>query len=323
MKELKNSEKISSIDNKTYVTVIGGSNIDIQGFPKNKLLMNNSNPGEINISLGGVGRNIAENICRLGISTKLISALGNDTYGNLILSKCKEYGIDMDNCFISNNLPTSIYLAILNEEKDMQLAISHMDIIENIDIDYILAKDNLLKNSTVIVVDTNCTEEVLNYITTNYNHLPIFVDAISVAKCKNIKNILGRFHTVKVNKYEAQTLSGLSINSEDDLIKCSNYFLDKGTKNIFITLGKDGVFCANLNEKYRLKSPEIKVLNATGAGDSFTASLVYCYINKFNLIESAKFSMAASILTILHKDTVNSNISVENIKNKLEEMKIC
>lgn len=92
MKELKNSEKISSIDNKTYVTVIGGSNIDIQGFPKNKLLMNNSNPGEINISLGGVGRNIAENICRLGISTKLISALGNDTYGNLILSKCKEYG---------------------------------------------------------------------------------------------------------------------------------------------------------------------------------------------------------------------------------------
>ena len=63
-----------------YVTVIGGSNMDIQGFPNNPLVMKDSNPGKVDISMGGVGRNIAENLSRLDVNTKLISAMGNDLY---------------------------------------------------------------------------------------------------------------------------------------------------------------------------------------------------------------------------------------------------
>jgi len=101
-----------------YVTVIGGSNMDIQGFPNNPLVMHDSNPGMVDISMGGVGRNIAENLSRLGVNTKLISAIGNDLYGNTILSKCKNLNIDVNDCFVSDEYSTSIYISILNHSTE-------------------------------------------------------------------------------------------------------------------------------------------------------------------------------------------------------------
>ena len=118
------------ISTSNFVTVIGGANVDIQGSPNNTLTMFDSNPGKIDISLGGVGRNICENISKLGINTKLISAIGNDVYGSRILTECKKLNIDASDCYISDSYPTSMYLSILNNEQNMQLAISHMDIIK-------------------------------------------------------------------------------------------------------------------------------------------------------------------------------------------------
>ena len=138
-----------------YITVIGGSNIDIQGVPNKSLVLFDSNPGKVDISLGGVGRNIADNICRLGINTKLISAIGNDLYGNQILSECRSYGIDVEDCYVSNEYPTSMYVSILNDDNDMQVAISHMDILDKLDLDYITSKHQQINDSLAIVIDTN------------------------------------------------------------------------------------------------------------------------------------------------------------------------
>ena len=76
--------------NKDYAVVIGGVNIDIVGYPYSKLIPQDSNIGGVKLSLGGVGRNIAENLVRLGVDTKLISILGDDIYGKKILDEAKK-----------------------------------------------------------------------------------------------------------------------------------------------------------------------------------------------------------------------------------------
>ena len=307
----------------SYVTVIGGSNMDIQGVPGKSLVMFDSNPGRVDISLGGVGRNIADNICRLGLGTKLISAIGNDLYGNKILSECKSYGIDVDDCYISNEHSTSIYVSILNGSNDMQVAISHMDILDKLDMSYISSKHQSINDSLAIVIDTNLSEDVMDYITTTFSHIPIFVDTVSTSKCMKIKNMIGRFNTIKLNQYEAEALSGMKIDGIDDIKLCSQYFLNKGVKNVFITLGKDGVFCANAENSVHVKGVKVDIVSATGAGDAFTAALVYSYLNVFDIEYTAKFSMAASIIALSHENTINPNMSVENIKKILEEMILC
>ena len=311
------------LNNGSYVTVIGGSNIDIQGCPNDNLVMFDSNPGVVEVSLGGVGRNIADNMARLDISTKLISAVGNDVYGTQILYESKSYGIDVDDVYISNEYPTSMYVSILNGENDMQVAISHMDILSKIDVNYISSVYKNINNSKAIVVDTNLSKEVIEYITSTFKDIPIFVDTVSTSKCMKIKDILNHFHTIKMNKYEAEALSQIKINDLDDLHSCSQFFLDQGVSNVFITLGGDGVYCAKANENCHIKGVKIDIVNATGAGDAFTAGLVYSFINDFDLKYSAKFSMGASLIALSHEKTINPNLSIKNVEKILEDMKLC
>ena len=303
-----------------YVTVIGGSNMDIQGFPNKDLIMYDSNPGKIDISLGGVGRNIAENISRLNIATKFISAVGNDLYGKTILSECKNLDIDINDCFVSDEYPTSTYVSILNNSKDMQLAISHMDIIEKLDESFIHLKHKSLYDSKAIIIDTNLSQEAIEFITRTYSHLPIFVDTVSTSKCIKIKNILGGFEGIKLNKYEAETLSGVDIKNIDDAKKSCEYFINQGVKSVFITLGSEGVYCANTETSLHIKGVKIDIINATGAGDAFMSGIIYGYINNLTLEETAKFSVGCSILALSHKNTINPNLSVDLVEKTIKEL---
>lgn len=108
------------------ITVIGGANIDIQGAPVNKIIPKDSNPGIIKSSLGGVGRNIAENCARLGLQTKLITAVGDDKEGMLILKEAKALGIDTADVSVRTDYGTSTYLFVLDEEGELLVAIADM-----------------------------------------------------------------------------------------------------------------------------------------------------------------------------------------------------
>ncbi|EJO5348739.1 winged helix-turn-helix transcriptional regulator [Clostridium botulinum] len=309
--------------NQQYVSIIGGANVDIQGFPNDKLIYNDSNPGKSKISLGGVGRNIGENLTKLGVNTKLITALGTDIYGNKILEEAKIIGMDMEHSIVMRENSTSTYISILNKMGDMIVAIAHMDIFDKIPLEFIKSKKNIIENSAVCVIDTNISEEIIEYIVNNYKNTKFFLDTVSTTKAKKVKNIIGKFHTIKPNRIEAEILSGIPIKKEEDLDKSAEFFLKKGVKRVFITLGEKGVYYNDGKNKGKITNPKVKVINATGAGDAFMAAMAYCYLKDFSIEETIKFSMIASILALSHEDTINPNMSLWSIKNKMEEIGIC
>ncbi len=303
-----------------YITVIGGANIDIQGFPTSKLNYNDSNPGTVKVSLGGVGRNIAENLAKLDINVKLITALGKDLYGEKIINECKLAGVDMAHSLTIEGMDSSTYLSILDETGDMVTAIAHMEAINELGINYIREKSGHIANSDVMVIDTNLEPEVIEYIVNNFKNIDKFLDLVSVTKAKKVKDIIGGFHTIKPNKVEAEALTGINIDTEENIKRAINYFLDSGVQNVFITLGRDGVYYGNRDQINFIDNPRIKVINTTGAGDAFTAALVYGYLNNYSIGQSTKFAMAASIVTLSHENTINPNLSIERINKKVEEM---
>lgn len=309
--------------NNEDIIIIGGSNIDIQGFSNNKLIQKDSNPGEVKLSVGGVARNIAENISLLGLKVNLISAVGNDIYGKKILKELQISGISTDNILVSDKHPTSTYLSILDKDGDMNVAISAMEIFDEMTVEYLRTKSGQINNSKGIVLDTNLPKDTIEFIVNHFDYKDIFVDTVSTTKALKIKDIIGKFHTIKPNKYEAEILSGISIKSNKDLKKVGDYFLNKGVKNIIITLGKDGVYYKNENEDGFINSPEIDVINATGAGDAFMGALIYGYYNELSLKEKVKFSIGASALAMLDENTVNRNMSINNINKLVKEMSIC
>lgn len=307
------------INPENFVCILGGTNIDIVGFSYDNLKFSDSNPGNIKFSLGGVGRNIGENICRLGIETKIISVIGNDVYGRKVIDEGRAIGLDFDHTMKLEGETTSVYMSVLDQRGDMKVAISSMDIYEKMTIDYIKSKKSVIENSRICVIDTNIPKEVIEYVVNNMKNTKFFLDTVSTSKAMKVKDIIHKFHTIKPNKIEAEMLSGIQINSIDDLEKASDYFLNGGVKNVFISLGEEGVYYNNGKEKGIFKPKKVKMINANGAGDAFVAGLVYSELNDFSLIKTLKFASACSAITVEHKDTINPNMSLENINKKLEE----
>ncbi|GKU25996.1 carbohydrate kinase [Clostridium folliculivorans] len=302
-----------------YATVVGGANIDIQGFPSSKLIYKDSNIGVVKHSLGGVGRNIAENMVRLGIHTKFISVVGEDVYGQKIIDEGRHIGMDVKEIMVAQGQSTSSYLSILDEYGDMAVAISHMDVIEKLDVNYLISKKHVLENSSITVIDTNLNEDVIKYIASNYKESKLFLDTVSTAKSMKVKDIIGVFHTIKPNKLEAEILSGIMIEDDTSLKRVGRYFIDAGVKNVFISLGSKGTYYTDGKQDGYIEGKAIKVVNATGAGDAFMAGLVYGELNDLSIKQKAIFGNAAAILALSHEDTINPNITVDNIYKLIEE----
>jgi len=311
------------VKDEAYVCVLGGTNMDIQGFPRNRLILKDSNPGEVKLSLGGVGRNISENMVKLGVDTKLISVVGGDVYGNKILEEARLIGLDMQDSLILKDQSTSTYLSMLDESGDMMVAIAHMDIFEKMTIEFIKSKKHLVENSRLCIIDTNIPKEVIEYVLTNFKDTEFFLDTVSSTKAQKIKDLIGYFHTIKPNKIEAEMLSGIKIETKDDLRKAAEHFLNQGVKRVFITMGEEGTYYNDGQNENLIPTPTIKVVNATGAGDAFVAGLAYSYCNDFDLDYTTRFAMTASVLALSHENTINPNMSIENINKKMKEIGLC
>lgn len=305
-----------------YVMTIGGTNIDIQGKASKDVVRYDSNPGEISFSVGGVGKNIAENISKLGIESRFITALGDDIYGSDIKEYLKEKNVDITDTLVLKNEQTSMYISILNDNKEMEMAVSSTDICKNITPFYLeKVKKNILE-AKIIVVDTNLPENTLKYLAELKNRPKIIVDTVSTTKTSKIKNFIGSFHTIKPNKIEAEILSNIAIHNDEDLKRVGDFFLTQGVKKVFVSLGARGVFYMNENENGIISTPQLTPISTTGAGDSFVAGITFGEYNDFSMVESAKFGIGAAVLTSLSKQSVSEHVSQKNIETLIKEMNI-
>lgn len=299
-----------------YVLVIGGSNIDIQGVPDSTMIARDSNIGKVHISLGGVGRNIAENCARLGISTRLISVVGDDPYGKQILEHANTLNLDMSDALVLKGQSTSMYLSILDETNDMALAINAMDSIKSLTPEYILKKKHVLDHASLIVLDTNLETNVIETIL-RLAKCPIYIDPVSTTKAKKITHLLHRIHGLKPNRLEAEVLSGVSMDHPENVAQILH---QKGIEELFISLGKEGVYVSQNGKGYKVPNPPTHVVNATGAGDAFMAALIYAKMKQLSLEDTVKTALSASALCLESTETIHPELCEEKLMEKRKEL---
>ena len=168
------------MDKEKYVVVIGAANIDIGGTAYKELIPADSNQGIITISFGGVGRNIAYNLAKLGVNVVFITALGDDTLGKDLLNHCKDSGINTDYVRIISDSSSSMYIYINNCHGDMELAMSHVEIVKNITPEYLDSVKDILNGSQAVMTDCNITQESFNHLK-EICTVPLYVDPVSVS----------------------------------------------------------------------------------------------------------------------------------------------
>ena len=304
----------------TDITVIGGINIDIEGSPFAELRREDSNPGTVTMAFGGVGRNITENLARMGGKVAMISVIGDDHMGIGAREHLRSLGVDVSLIQSVKGRNSAMYLSILNHDNDMELAICDMDIISHITPDLIEKNRNVLEKSKVIALDGNLEEETIRYVTDRFFSVPLFLDPVSAAKAVKAKDVIGKFACIKPNVMEAEILSGMEIRSENDLKRAGQWFIDQGVGRLFVTLNKDGVYYKDRHCEGFIRPGHVKISSATGAGDSFSAAILLGLEEDMDTRDIARYGMAASAISMESSSAVNQNMSKDEIERRLADV---
>ena len=297
----------------------GGVNMDLHIQSSVPVILHDSNPGKIHTSPGGVMRNIAENCARLGCAPVLLSAVGEDALGDRIRSYSEKAGVDVSRLFLHADCPTSCYMAFLDESGDMLVAANDMRIMDLIPDSYLPENADVLRDADAVLCDANPPAERIAQLAELAGDTPIFADPVSVTKAEKLRPVLGRLHTLKPNRIEAELLSGIPIKDRLSLELAASKLLTTGLQRVCISLGGEGVYCAWDTERCLAPCPPTRLVNASGGGDAMMAGFVRAFLDGLPIDETARFALACSALAVESPETVNPTLSLETVLQKLEE----
>jgi len=296
-----------------YAVVAGGVNLDIGGRPAAALVLGDSNPGRVRMSLGGVGRNIAHNMALLGCDVRLLTVLGDDAPARQIDASCRELGIDVSQALRVPGAATSVYLFIAGNDGDMAAAVSDMELYERLTPAFLESRRELLAGARLVVVDANIPAASIRWLCENVK-APLFADPVSTAKAAKLKPVLGKLHTLKPNRIEAELLSGVPITDEESLARSARELLETGLRRVFVSLGSAGVYAADHSGAVRLACLPAQAVNATGAGDAFMAALAWAELKGADLADAARLAQAAAAIAVEGAQTINPALSQERVR---------
>lgn len=284
------------------ILVIGGMNLDILGTAHSPFQAGDSLPGSILRSPGGVARNIAALLRNQGARVELICPLGNDDAAQLLSDSCSRLGIGLFHA-LQTEAPTPTYLAIHDTAGDMVCAINDMQAMEAMTPERLQKHIPGLPAFDACVLDANLLPETLLYLA-DALPFPLVADPVSAAKCRRLAPILGRLHAIKPNLLEAQTLTGAA-SCEDAAV----YLLDQGVCQVFVSLGKEGVYYADQSQRGYVRAPQLPRVRLTGAGDAMTAGITMGIAQQLTVREVAELGVYSStqyLKSLIEQDNITN-----------------
>ena len=299
-----------------FCAVIGGANVDIGGQAFAPLVSGDSNPGRVSMSLGGVGRNIAHNLRLLEVPVELLTAYGDDFYGQLLQASCAQLGIGLGRGLCLPEEATSTYVYLAGPRGEMALAVSDMQVCRWITPDYLAGQLPLLKEAAVVAADANIPGAALAFLGEHCAG-PLFVDPVSTAKAEKLLPILPKIHTLKPNRLEAELLSGVAIREKADVPRAARALLDRGVKRVFLSLGAGGVYAAQGDQGLFLPPFPGEMVNTTGCGDAFLAALIWAYREGLDLEGSARAGLAAAAIAMESPQTIHPGLGPEALSRRM------
>jgi len=313
-----NSQFIAAIPSPELpVLVIGTAGVDIVGRLKGEHLPGTSNPAQIRTSFGGVARNVAENLARLGQAVSLVTAVGKDQAGDQLLQATSEAGVDVEHVLRSSQYPTGTYLAVVNTSGELQFALDDMRAVSALSGDYIRQCEYLFRESSLVFIDANLQKETIRTIFTlaKRAHMPVCADPTSKVLAPRLAPYLSRLFMVAQNADEASVLCGRPISASNprDAMEAAKCLVSEGIQVAIITLAQFGVVYATSETSGHVPAIRTSIIDPTGAGDALTATMVFSLLNDITIDDAVQLGVSAASLTLRYRGAVVPDLSLEKL----------
>ena len=303
------------------VITIGSCGLDIVGRAAEPIHTGTSNPAALRMSPGGVARNVAENLARLGTEVYLISAVGDDAEGRLVLAQAEEAGIYIEHVLTVPAARTGAYLAVLDEQGNLLLAMDDMRIVDAVSPDHLRACRDLMASASVIFVDGNLAPRSLSLIVrlAKQAGVPVAADPTSVSLAPRFADLLDDLWLFMPNEAEAGALLP-PISARADRVRAletAHQLVGRGVEAAVITMAGFGIAYASPEVSGLVPAVQTVILDPTGAGDALTAAVIFALLNEIPLDEAVKLGASAAALTLRTPGSVVPDLSLELLYDQL------
>ena len=262
--------------------------------------------------LGGVGRNLAENLARLGENVSLVSVVGDDSFGRWILEQGQACGVDMRWVQSLPDQRTSAFLAILDPDHDLHSAIADMTILNQLDQACLRPVLNSLQPEDLLIWDTNLNPELIHWIA-DQAPCPLAMDPLSASKSEKARPVLNRLTYFKPNRAEAERLCGFPIQTPAKIRAALDWFVNQGVKETVLSLGAQGTAVAVGQRRLLMTVDPLPPVNTTGAGDCFFAVYLSFRTQGAAVEDAIESAAAGAALTLSDPLSVSPLLSRQSL----------
>ena len=289
------------------VVVVGGANLDLKARTTAAALRGTSNPGTLATSPGGVGRNVAENLARLGTPTVLVAAVGSDHFGDDLLDATAAAGVDISHVRQVPG-PTGTYLAVLDASGDLAVGVSDMAATATLGPDHL--DPGLLAAADLVVLDGNLRADTLvrAWQLATEAGVRVVLDPVSVPKAALVAPLLGEhpLWCVTPNSDELAVLGGTVAGLHQ-----------RGVQHVWVRRGAEGSLLSGPDGEVRLAAVAGEVVDVTGAGDAMLAAFCHAVLGGADPARAAAYGHAAAALTVASPQTVRPDLTDALVRSRL------
>jgi ribokinase len=313
-----------------YVLIIGSSNMDLNIYSKRF-----PNPGETVTGgtfkqfLGGKGANQAVAAVRSGAKTIFIGKIGNDSFGDVMVSRLKNEGINIKHIIRDPQEPSGVAFILIDENGENMISVAPGANFK-LNSEEIRSKIDIIKRAKIIVVQMEISidiiEEIFSIASTGKA-----IKILNPAPFKPIPlEILKKVDIIIPNEGELYRLHSflgfekLTIKGKQKIIKAARKISSIGTRYIITTLSHKG--CLIFNRKkdafFEIPAPEVKAVDTVGAGDCFIGVLASRLSKGENILNAVKYANVAASIAVTRKGAQESMPFLNEIQDRLNELNI-
>jgi pseudouridine kinase len=306
------------------VVVIGGANVDIKARSSGRITPTTSNPGGASMTPGGVGRNVAENLARLGVRTFLVSAVGRDPLGDGLLSQTVAAGVRCE--YVQRTeVSTGTYTAVLDRDGELVVAVSDMAAVDALGAGSVNEARDIITTAGLLVLDGNLASATLSHASdlAAAAQVRTILEPVSVPKAGLIASSISAdrpLYAVTPNRDELAALTGLPARTDRQLQKAADSLHRRGVEHVWVRLGARGsLFSAASSGTAWLPAGTATVADVTGAGDAMLAGFCYAVLGGSDPVVAARYGQAAAVLTLASPHTVRPDLTPRLIEAALKQ----
>ncbi len=300
------------------VVCMGAANLDRKLRSLAPLALHTSNPASQAESFGGVARNIAENLARLGTPVALLTAVGSDSSGAALLAHAESAGIATHGALRLEDAASGTYTAVLDANGDMVVALADMALYDRMTPAFVAAREAQLAASALVVADLNLPLDTVDALLAQARRsgVALVLVAVSEPKMARLPPALAGVRLLILNAGELAARVGRPLEDQAAIEAAMREVQAQGARDVVVTRGAAGVLLTQADGAIAsLEALPAEVADVTGAGDAFAAAVCWSLVQDGgdDLVLACRRGLHLSKLTVGTLDTVHPGLGPDSL----------